>query len=59
MSAEAETDPRGLSAIVDGDPAAGAPGAAGSPAEDARLQTEPPMITKPRPITVWMTEPAP
>ena len=27
--------------------------------EDARLQTEPPMITKPRPITVWMTEPAP
>jgi hypothetical protein len=25
--------------------------------EDARLRTVPPMITKPRPITVWMTEP--
>src|SRR5262245_42929963 len=31
MSADAETDPRGLSAIVDGDHAAGAPGGAGSP----------------------------
>jgi hypothetical protein len=27
--------------------------------EDARLRTAPPMITKPRPIAVWMTEPAP
>ncbi len=26
--------------------------------EDVRLRTAPPMITKPRPITVWMTEPA-
>jgi hypothetical protein len=26
--------------------------------EDARLRTVPPMITRPRPITVWMTEPA-
>jgi len=26
--------------------------------EDARLRTMPPMITKPRPIAVWMTEPA-
>ena len=25
--------------------------------EDARLRTLPPMITRPRPITVWMTEP--
>ena len=32
MSADAETDPRGLSAIVDGDPAAGSPGPAGAPA---------------------------
>jgi hypothetical protein len=31
MSADAETDPRGLSAIVDGDPAPGSPGAAGAP----------------------------
>jgi hypothetical protein len=25
--------------------------------EDARLRTAPPRMTKPRPITVWMTEP--
>jgi hypothetical protein len=27
--------------------------------EDARLRTAPPLITKPRAISVWMTEPAP
>jgi hypothetical protein len=26
--------------------------------EDARLRTSPPLVTRPRPITVWMTEPA-
>jgi hypothetical protein len=26
--------------------------------EDARLRTSPPLITRPRTITVWMTEPA-
>src|SRR5215469_491326 len=31
MSADAETDPRGLSAIVDGDPGAGSPGPADAP----------------------------
>jgi hypothetical protein len=25
--------------------------------EDARLRTSPPLVTRPRPITVWMTEP--
>src|SRR2546430_2752305 len=36
MSAEAETDPRGLPAIVAGDPASGSPGAAGSPGATGR-----------------------
>jgi hypothetical protein len=26
--------------------------------EDARLRTSLPLVTRPRPITVWMTEPA-
>jgi len=34
MSADAETDPCGMPAIVDGDPAAGSPGGAGAPAGD-------------------------
>jgi len=37
MSADAETDPRGLPAIVGGDPVAGSPGGAGSPDTAGRL----------------------
>src|SRR5215470_12372988 len=35
MSADAETDPRGLSAIADGDRMAGSPGAPGGTGQDA------------------------
>jgi hypothetical protein len=42
MSAEAETDPRGLSAIVDGDPAAGSLGGAGAPGAASQRTGPPP-----------------
>ena len=57
MSAEAETDPRGLSAIVDGDPAAGSPvvvGRSGRPPDAAgwlfgRLSVLPALLA-----TAWL-----
>jgi len=42
MSADAETDPRGLSAIMDGHPAAGSPGGAGAPAAAGQGTVPPP-----------------
>src|SRR5262245_49225233 len=42
MSADAETDPRGLPAIVDGDPATGPPGGAGAPGAAGQATGSPP-----------------